>query len=83
MKKAYNETWVENLHVQRQAAAWKSKNLLTGEQEEEVKAHFGEKFYRPGIFVKIGLFLFAVVACSFFVGFLSLFNYDASAEIGV
>ncbi|MET7259534.1 hypothetical protein [Dyadobacter fermentans] len=82
MKKAYNQTWVENLYVHRQAAAWKSKNLLTSEQEEEVKAHFAEKFYRPGIFVKIGLFLFGVVACSFFVGFLSLFIYDTSSEIG-
>lgn len=82
MKKAYNETWVENLYVQRQATAWKSKNLLTGEQEEEVKAHFSEKFYRPGIFVKIGLFLFGVVACSFFVGFLSLFTFDTRSEIG-
>lgn len=82
MKKAYNQTWVENLNVHRQAAAWKSKNLLTSEQEEEVKTQFAEKFYRPGIFVKIGLFLFGVVACSFFVGFLSLFIYDTSSEVG-
>ena len=82
MKKAYNQTWVENLYVHRQAAAWKSKNLLTSEQEEEVKTQFAEKFYRPGIFVKIGLFLFGVVACSFFVGFLSLFIYDTSSEVG-
>ncbi|MCF0068956.1 hypothetical protein LZD49_00645 [Dyadobacter sp. CY261] len=82
MKKAYNETWVENLHIQHQAAEWKSKNLLTDEQEEEVIAQFEEKFYRPGIFVKIGLFIFAVVACSFFVGFLSLFIYDTGSEIG-
>lgn len=82
MKKAYNETWVENLHIQYQAAMWKSKNLLTGEQEEQAKTLFAEKFYRPGIFVKIGLFLFGVIACSFFVGFLSLFIYDTSSEVG-
>lgn len=82
MKKAYNETWVENLHVQYRAAEWKSGNLLTGDQEEQVNALFPEKFYRPGIFVKIGLFLFGVVACSFFVGFLSLFIYDTGSELG-
>ncbi len=82
MKKAYNETWVENLHIQHQAAEWKSKNLLTGDQQEHVKTLFPEKFYRPGIFVKIGLFLFGVVACSFFVGFLSLFIYDTGSELG-
>lgn len=82
MKKAYNQTWVENLHIQHQAAAWRSKNLLCPDQEEQVKTLFPEQFYRPGIFVKIGLFLFGVVACSFFVGFLSLFIYDTSSEIG-
>jgi len=82
MKKAYNETWVENLHLQYRVAEWKSKNLLTGDQEEQVSALFPEKFYRPGIFVKIGLFLFGVVACSFFVGFLSLFIYDTGSELG-
>jgi len=82
MKKAYNQTWVENLHLQRQAAEWKSRNLLTEDQEAQVKELFPEKFYRPGIFVKIGLFCFAVVATCFFVGFLSLFTYDTSSEIG-
>lgn len=82
MKKAYNETWIENLHIQRQAAEWQTKNLLTAEQKDEVKAQFPESFYRPGIFVKIGLFCFATVACSFFVGFLSLFIYDTGSEIG-
>ncbi|SDD79681.1 hypothetical protein SAMN04487996_102210 [Dyadobacter soli] len=82
MKKAYNETWVENLHLQRLAAEWTSKNLLTADQEAQVKELFPEKFYRPGLFVKIGLFCFAVVATSFFVGFLSLFIYDTGSDLG-
>jgi hypothetical protein len=82
MKKAYNQTWVENLHLQRQASEWKSRNLLTEEQEAQVKELFPEKFYRPGIFVKIGLFCFAVVATSFFVGFLSLFLFNTGSETG-
>jgi hypothetical protein len=82
MKKSYNETWVNNLHIQYQAAKWKAKNLITAEQEKQVQAQFPEQFYRPGIFVKIGLFCFALVACSFFVGFLSLFIYDNGSEIG-
>ncbi|GGM87293.1 hypothetical protein GCM10010967_19640 [Dyadobacter beijingensis] len=82
MKKAYNQTWIDNLHIQQQAAEWKSKNLLTPAQEEQVKEHFPEKFYRPGLFVKIGLFCFAVVACSFFIGFLSLFWVDTHSDTG-
>lgn len=80
MKKAYNQTWVENLRVQRQAAEWKFRNLLTEEQEAQVKELFPEKFYRPGIFVKIGLFCFAVVAASFFVSFLTLFLFDTGSD---
>lgn len=82
MKKAYNQTWIENLYIQQQASQWKLKNLLTAEQETEVRNQFPEQFYRPGLFVKIGLFCFAVVACSFFVGFLSLFFYDTGSEVG-
>ena len=82
MKKAYNETWVENLHLQHQAAKWTAKNLLTADQEGQVRELFPEKFYRPGLFVKIGLFCFAVVATTFFVGFLSLLVYDTSSDIG-
>ncbi|WAC13641.1 hypothetical protein [Dyadobacter pollutisoli] len=82
MKKAYNENWIENLHIQQTASAWLSKNLLTKEQYEQVKALFPEQFYRPGIFVKIGLFFFATIACSFFVGFVSIFFIDSGSEIG-
>ncbi|WP_353720636.1 hypothetical protein [Dyadobacter sp. 676] len=81
MIKAYNQTWVENLHIQRRASEWKSKNLLTADQEEQVKALLPEKFYRPGIFVKIGLFFFAVIACSFFAGLLSLFVGDTGSDV--
>lgn len=81
MKKAYNEHWVENLYMQRRAAEWAGKNLLTTDQQAMVKTAFPEGFYRPGIFVKIGLFCFAVVACAFFVGFVSLFVYDTGSEL--
>lgn len=82
MKKAYNETWVENLYIQQQVADWKFRNLVTPGQEQQIASAFPEHFYRPGIFVKIGLFIFAVVACSFFVSFLSLFLYDTGSDIG-
>jgi hypothetical protein len=82
MKKAYNENWIENLHIQQTASAWLSKNLLTIEQYEQVKSSFPEQFYRPGIFVKVGLFCFALIACSFFGGFLSIFFFGNGSEVG-
>jgi hypothetical protein len=73
MKKAYNQSWVENLKIQETASYWLSKNLISADQLSKIKVAFPEHFYRPGIFVKIGLFLFAIIACSFFAGFTSIF----------
>jgi hypothetical protein len=81
MKKAYNINWVENLYIRQIAAKWRSANMLTSEQEAQIKAGFPEEFYRPGIFVKMGLFFFATIACSFFVGFLSIFFLDAGSNL--
>jgi len=77
MKKAYTQTWIENLAIQETSENWHFKNLITDEQLTSIKASFPEEFYRPGLFVKIGLFLFACIACSFFTGFISLFILDA------
>ncbi|SEI99234.1 hypothetical protein SAMN04487995_2918 [Dyadobacter koreensis] len=76
MKTAYNKSWVKNLQIQQTAQLWVTNNLLTSSQFERIKAAFPESFYRPGIFVKIGLFLFTVFGGSFFAGFLSLFFID-------
>ena len=77
MKKAYNETWVTNLAVEQTAACWLSKRLISEEQFASVKENFPNNFYRPGQFIKIGLFLFACIACSFFTGLLSLMLMDS------
>jgi len=73
MKKAYNESWVTNLAVQTIVRSWMKDNLVTVQQRKQVEMAFPESFYRPGIFVKIGLFLFTLFGGSFFAGFLSLF----------
>ncbi|SKB72689.1 hypothetical protein [Dyadobacter psychrophilus] len=73
MKKAYNETWIDNLHILNTADHWFEKKLISQEQLENARKAFPQKFYRPGIFVKIGLFIFTLIACSFASGFVSLF----------
>jgi len=80
MKKPYNETWVNNLAIQQISEKWRFNNLISHEQNEAVKVAFPEEFYRPGIFVKIGLFVFACIACSFFIGFIALFILDAGSN---
>jgi hypothetical protein len=80
MKKAYNQTWVENLHILRLASQWMKKGLLDNVQMDELKLQLPEQFYRPGIFVKIGLFFFGAIACSFFMGFASIFFLNGGSE---
>ena len=72
MNKAYNSEWVRNLAIHQLAESWVAKKLLSEDQLAAVKSSFPENFYKPGIFVKIGLFIFTTVACSFCGGFLAL-----------
>ncbi|CAG4998886.1 hypothetical protein DYBT9275_02101 [Dyadobacter sp. CECT 9275] len=80
MKKAYNITWIRNLYIQEISDNWHASKLLTDDQLKAVKESFPEEFYRPGIFVKIGLFIFTIVACSFFTGFLSIFFLSVESQ---
>ena len=81
MKKAYNQTWIENSYIRFVASTWRSKNLLSEEQEENTKSSFPDPMYRPGLFVKIGLFFFGCIACAFFSGLVSIFFIDAGSNV--
>ena len=80
MKKAYNSTWIDHLHILSTSEAWLEKKLITNEQFTAIEQSFPQQFYRPGIFVKIGLFIFTLIACSFASGFVSLFLLGNSSE---
>ena len=80
MKKTYNERWVENLVIQEKGKSWLNTNLLSTAQFEQLLAAFPASFYRPGTFVKIGLFLFTLLGGSFFAGFLSLFFIENAQQ---
>lgn len=80
MKKAYKESWVNNLFIQNTVRSWLKNNLMTAGQVEQVEVAYPESFYRPGIFVKIGLFLFTIFGGSFFAGFLSLFFIESAGN---
>ena len=80
MKKPYNETWVKNFHIQNMSRFWLKKNLITHQQFEQIASDFPESFYKPGFFVKTGLFLFTLLAGSFFSGFISLFFLENGSD---
>ncbi len=78
--KAYNNRWVQNKYIRQTAQEWFRKNLLTANQLEAVHANFKSEFYRPGIFVTIGLFCFGLISCAFFGGFISIFFINEGSD---
>lgn len=75
MKKAYNETWVENIDNQATINNWHEQKMLTDEQLDAAKKAFPVEFHQANIFVKIGLFLFTNIVASASLGFISLFLF--------
>ena len=80
MKKAYNETWVENIDNQAIIEKWHDQKQLSEEQFEAAQKAFPVGFHRSNIFVKIGLFLFTNIVASATAGFFSLFLVGLLAE---
>ncbi|WP_031527319.1 hypothetical protein [Dyadobacter crusticola] len=80
MIKAYNNLWIQNKHIRQVAQEWFRKSLLTADQLETINANFSGQFYRPGIFVTIGLFCFGLISCSFFGGFVSIFFIGTGSD---
>ena len=64
MKKAYNETWVENINNRKKIDYWFLKKYISDEQRKEAYQAFPVGFQQSNIFVKIGLFLFTCLAAS-------------------
>ena len=60
--KAYNETWVCNREVVRQAELWHRQRLLTDENLNTIRRSFPFDFRQTNGFLEVGLFLFTVVA---------------------
>lgn len=80
MKKAYNETWVENINNQEIIDDWFFRKLITDEQRKEAYQAFPVGFHQSNAFVKIGLFLFTCIVASAGLGFISLFLFEIFSE---
>ncbi|RSK30130.1 hypothetical protein [Hymenobacter metallilatus] len=66
---AYNPTWPRHEAIQAQARRWHKRGLLTPEQLGAIEAAFPLEFYRPHLFLRIGLFLFTTLGALFAAGF--------------
>ena len=73
--KAYNPLWSENDFIQKTAQKWLKQGFLSKEQSMEVEKNYPHDYYDPNIFLKIGLFIFTILAASVSVSLMSLFLY--------
>ena len=71
--KAYNPQWSANDSTQQTAQKWFRKGFLSQEQVLEVQKTYPLDFYNPSGFLKIGLFIFTILAASFSISVMSLF----------
>jgi hypothetical protein len=73
--KAYNPLWSENDFIQKTAQKWLKQGFLSKDQFSEVEKTYAHDYYDPNIFLKIGLFIFTILAASFSVSLMSIFLY--------
>ena len=69
---AYNNEWLGNLLVRRQADKALNNNCISTEERDKVYAAYTAPFYTPNIFVRIGLFVLTWVILIFTMGLFSL-----------
>lgn len=78
MIKAYNEIWVDNLSKQGVVSRWQKQGKLSQEESRLAFSLFPAPVYQPNFFVKLGLFMFSIVAISGTWGFLYIFMLEPS-----
>jgi hypothetical protein len=84
--KAYNPLWSENDFIQKIAQKWLKQGFLSKEQSSEIEKAFPHEYYNPNIFLKIGLFVFTILAASFSISIMSIFFigiYDNHLKTGI
>jgi hypothetical protein len=86
--KAYNPLWSENDFIQKTAQKWFKQGFLSNEQSLEIKNNYPHDYYDPNVFLKIGLFIFTILAAGFSISIMSIFfvsiyesNLNAAAVI--
>jgi hypothetical protein len=86
--KAYNPLWSENDFIQKTAQKWLKRGFLSKEQSSEIEKNYPYDYYAPNIFLKIGLFIFTILAAGFSISIMSIFfvsiyesNLNAAAII--
>lgn len=84
--KAYNPLWSENDFIQKTAEKWLKQGFLSKVESSEIEKTYPHNYYDPNVFLKIGLFIFTILATSFSIGIMSIFLvgiYDANLNLAL
>ena len=84
--KAYNQQWLENEFIQKTAQKWLKQGFLSEVQCLEIEKNYPYNYYNPNVFLKIGLFIFTILAAGFSIGIMSIFLvgiYSANLNIAI
>ncbi|MEQ1744390.1 MAG: hypothetical protein ABMA02_03115 [Saprospiraceae bacterium] len=79
---AYDQTQLDSLLTRDTTAEWHRQGLLSDEKWLAVQIAHPPYFYRPNVFVRIGLAIFAMILIQSVIGLLALFT-SPSAEISM
>lgn len=80
MKSAYNENWLHNLHVVKEAKQWVKSGMMFEEQFAAIREEHTLGFYHPNLFIRILLFIATLIALSGVTGLLILMFGDAGED---
>ena len=70
---AYNPPLLRNSFIVKKSKQWYSRQLISLEQLNTILKNYEPGFYSPGLFIKIGLFIFTAIAIAAAAGFYTLF----------
>ncbi len=81
MKFVYNTTWLNNLHIVKEAKRWQKQGWISKEQFDKMSLEYPSSFYHPNLFIRILLFVATVIALSGLAGLMGLMFIESGNTI--
>ena len=75
---AYNQEFIRNIKIVAKAKQWYAYCLISSEQMATILKKYPVNFYKPNLFVKIGLFIFTCIIIGAALGLYSLVAFTAN-----
>jgi hypothetical protein len=72
--RAYPLAWPQNTAMRQAASRWQKQGFITPGQHAAIDAAYPIDYYRPNVFVRIGLFIFTCLGAAASAGVVALFS---------